>query len=233
MIKINYQGRYGNNLFQYFTALIFSQKFNQSIENPLSNNLLKFANNLLKSNFNKNIHNYENDLIINDDNIYNLLKEKNVEKNLILDGYFQNRVILNFLKFNKKIFFHEGEVKKGTFVHVRLGDIINDEACCKIEYYQKALQGLSGGYISSDSPNDNIVKQLSNEFNLEIFESSPEETIIFGSQFDNKILSLGTFSWWIGFLGNQNNVICPVQKEYREWHGDIFPILNWKEVSIK
>lgn len=226
MININYQGRFGNNLFQYFTALIFSQKFNQSIENPLLNNILKFD-------LSRNEHIYEESLIINDHNIYNLLNEENINKNLILDGFFQNRKILELLKENKHLFLNENKNQKDVFVHVRLGDIYNDEASCNINYYRKALIGLNGGYISSDSPNNDIIKQLSNEFNLEIFESSPEETIIFGSQFENKILSLGTFSWWIGFLGNQNNVICPVQKEYREWHGDIFPFLNWKEVSIK
>ena len=123
---------------------------------------------------------------------------------------------------------------EGSFVHVRLGDISNDATrCCEIQYYEKALEGLNGGYISSDSPNHEIVKRLSNKFNLEVFQNSAENTLIFGSQFENKILSLGTFSWWIGFLGNQNNVICPSQKEYMEWHGDIFPFLNWKEVSIK
>ena len=134
---------------------------------------------------------------------------------------------------NKYLFLNENKNQKDTFVHVRLGDISHDEASCDINYYRKALIGLNGGYISSDSPNHDIITKLSEEFNLKIFESSPEETIIFGSQFENKILSLGTFSWWIGFLGNQNNVICPVQKEYREWHGDIFPFLNWKEVSVK
>lgn len=226
MININYKGRFGNNLFQYFTALIFSQKFNQSIENPLSNNILKFD-------LSKNEHIYEESLIINDHNICNLLNEENINKNLILDGFFQNRTILKLLKENKHLFLNENKNQKDAFVHVRLGDIYNDEASCNINYYRKALIGLNGGYISSDSPNNDIIKQLSNEFNLEIFESPPEETIIFGCQFENKILSLGTFSWWIGFLGNQNNVICPVQKEYREWHGDIFPFLNWKEVSIK
>ena len=226
MIKINYQGRLGNNFFQYFTALILSEKFNQSISNPLLNSIFKFD-------FNKNSNIYENYLIINDDNICQALEGKNINKNIILDGFFQNRLILEFLKSNKHLFLGEEKIKKGSFAHVRLGDNIDDERYCKIEYYQKALQGLSGGYISSDSPSHDIIKKLSDEFNLEFFENSPEETIIFGSQFENKILSLGTFSWWIGFLGNQNNVICPVQKEYPEWHGDIFPFLNWKEVSIK
>jgi hypothetical protein len=42
MININYQGRFGNNLFQYFASLILSKKFNQSIANPLLNNIFKF-----------------------------------------------------------------------------------------------------------------------------------------------------------------------------------------------
>lgn len=226
MIHINYQGRFGNNLFQYFTAILLSSKFNQSVSNPFSNKIFQFNNQYGDCK-------YSGDLVVNDENIFEVLKLDKIDSNIILDGFFQNRIILEFLNLNKNLFKYDYHDYSGTFVHVRLGDISNDDACCKIEYYQKALDGLRGGYISSDSPNHDIVKKLSSEFDLKIFENSPEETIIFGSQFKNKILSLGTFSWWIGFLGNQNNVICPVQKEYREWHGDIFPFLNWKEISIK
>lgn len=224
MIYINYQGRFGNNLFQYFAASILSEKFNQSIFN-------RFTNKIFEYNIDHNNDVYDDNLIVTDENIFEILKLKSIDKNLLLNGFFQNRTILEFLKLNKYLFSCNDLQKSGTFVHVRLGDISNDEACCSIEYYRKALKGLNGGYISSDSPHHDIIKNLSNEFGLQIFENSPENTIIFGCQFENKILSLGTFSWWIGFLGNQNNVICPIQKEYREWHGDIFPFLNWKQVS--
>lgn len=227
MITINYQGRLGNNLFQYFTGLILSNKFNQKISNILPNNI--FKHNLINNDIE-----YSNDLIVNDDNILDIIQEERVNGNLILNGFFQKRNLLKYFLQSEHIQNNNEKIVEGSFVHVRIGDLSDDATrYCKIEYYEKALEGLNGGYISSDSPNHEIVKRLSNEFNLEVFQNSPENTLIFGSQFENKILSLGTFSWWIGFLGNQNNVICPVQKEYKEWHGDIFPFLNWKELSIK
>lgn len=224
MININYQGRFGNNLFQYAAAILFSLKFNQSIFNPLDNKIFKFSAD------NENFR-YENDLIVDDNNFFEAFNLPILNKNIILNGFFQNRIVLEFLNTNRHLLVNEFGLRHGTFVHVRLGDILNDNYSCKIDYYQKALHGISGGYISSDSPSHDIIKKLSNEFDLKIFENSSEETIIFGCQFENKILSLGTFSWWIGFLGNQNNTICPIQKEYRQWHGDIFPFLNWREVS--
>jgi hypothetical protein len=225
MIHVNYQGRFGNNLFQYFTALILSNKFNQAIINILPNNIFEYNNTNLNIDYKKN-------LIIDDNNIYDIFQHETLNSNLILNGFFQNKFILKLFNENRDIIKKNIQRKseEGVFVHVRLGDKINTN--CGIKYYQKSLKNLKGGYISSDSINHDIIKQLSDKFELKIFENSPEETIIYGSRFKNKVLSLGTFSWWIGFLGNQNNVMCPVQKEYEQWHGDIFPFLNWKEVSI-
>jgi hypothetical protein len=171
MVSINYQGRFGNNLFQYFTALILSNKFNQKISNVLSNNILK--HNLINNDIN-----YNKNLIVDDNNINDILKLDTIDSNLILNGFFQNKDLLKHFNKNQNIINNNKELIKGTFVHVRLGDIVNDSRSCKIQYYKKALQGLNGGCISSDSPNNDIIKKLSDEFNLEIFESSPEQTII-------------------------------------------------------
>lgn len=228
MININYIGRYGNNLFQYITAIILSKKFNQKISNPFLNKITLFDNNLHE------LDSLESSLVVDDSNILDILELDDLNSNIVLNGYFQNRGILKILKEKRDFLFTDFKKKNGTFVHVRIGDLIDDiSRICSLKYYEKALEGLPEGYISSDSPENDMIKYLSKKFNLKIVDDSPENTIIYGCQFDNKILSLGTFSWWIGFLGNQNNVICPVQKEYREWHGDIFSFLDWKEVSIK
>ena len=86
--------------------------------------------------------------------------------------------------------------------------------------------------MSSDTFNHPFIQKLISEFDLEPYKNTPEETIIFGSRFKNKILSLGTFSWWIGFIGSQNNVICPDPSDYGWWHGAIFQCMqDWNMVS--
>ena len=102
--------------------------------------------------------------------------------------------------------------ESGTFVHVRLGDFLRpdlEHLIAPLDYYRKCLTGLPGGYIASDSPEHEIVQTLISEFDLKVFVSTAEKTMIFGSKFENKVLSRETFSWWIGFIGNQNNVLYP------------------------
>ena len=48
--------------------------------------------------------------------------------------------------------------------------------------------------------------------------------------FNNLILSQGTFSWWIGFLSNAENIFWPSGGD--KWHGDIFVFENWKKIDF-
>jgi len=125
----------------------------------------------------------------------------------------------------------------GLFVHIRLGDLAQGNRwgnVCDYEYYDRCISNIGSNkrYIASDSINHPFVRKIIKKFKLKPYKDSPEETIIFGSRFKNKVLSLGTFSWWIGFVGNQENIIYPNPSDYHIWHGQIFECMQeWNMVS--
>jgi hypothetical protein len=209
MVTINYEGRFGNSLFKFFVARIISEKFKIFISNPLDTKISQ---------------DFQNGTIVDIDNP------------IIMDEFYQDRETIAVFEKNRHMFIPIEEKREGVFCHVRLGDLFMPHSkegnrFLPMEYYRKALEGSNGGYISSDSPDDAGVKALAEEFNLEIYNDTPENTIIFAASFDKKVLSLGTFSWWIGFLGNQNNVICANPNDYPIWHGDIFPVKGWNTLQ--
>jgi hypothetical protein len=156
------------------------------------------------------------------------------------DRYHQNEEVVKLLsKYKSDLVSNFGE-EDGVFVHVRLGDLKKDGRLNEVpayDYYKYCLSNITTnnfkvGYIASDSPDDPLVLKLASEFGLQIYQDTPENTIIFGSRFNTKILSLGTFSWWIGFIGNQNNVIYPNPSDFRKWHGRIFEAMEvWNSMS--
>ena len=235
MIDVDYNGRFGNRLFQYFTSVILAENHGHSIANPLSTSIDK-----LKYNYEEEA-NTSDRIEVNDENYNAFINSKNCcSSNMHVVGYFQKKEIITKFKHRKKKLFNDVGEKdpiKGTYIHLRLGDILDTPGkYCELDYYEKALEqvDLSGELaLSSDTPNHTFVETLMSKYNFNFLNLNEEETILKASQFDNKILSLGTFSWWIGFLGNQKNVICPNPTDYIRWHGKIFPFLNWKTCSPK
>lgn len=234
MIKINYGGRLGNNLFQFFCANIISNKFNLPILNPLKNDIIPYVDKENKF--------FTNEIIVNENNFFEILNKEKIDCNLFFEDWFQNEKIVNLFIENKHTLNkHQtyDEKNDDVFIHVRLGDLIQNHSgignrFLSYEYYDSALKNLkfNKGYISTDSPENELIVSLTQKYNLKLFNDTPEKTIIFGSQFNNKILSLGTFSWWIGFLGSQKNVICPDQEKKTKWHGKIFTIEDWNKCDI-
>ena len=223
MIYISYQGRFGNNLFQYSIAKILSSKYNQSIYNPLNNTIIKVKQYGNETKFLNNTR-------ITDDNFIDIDDKKLFSNNIHLDGFFQNRKTIKLLEENLNLFNNDTNYIDGLFVHVRLGDIKEEqEKRPSYEYYADTISSnrKSINYISTDSQNDQMIQKLIEKFDLTLYNDTPENTIKFASKFTHKILSLGTFSWWIGFLGCNHKIFCPDQSEYKIWHGDIFPIREW------
>jgi hypothetical protein len=233
MIDVDYNGRFGNRLFQYFTAVLVAQSNTHAISNPLQTDIDN-----LKYDY-KEKDNKSERIEVNDENFSHYINSADEASNMHIVGYFQKReIIKKFIEKRDELFNDIGEREpiKGTYVHVRLGDILDTPGkYCELEYYEKALESadLSGefNFISSDSPEHSYVSTLREKYGLRFLIANEEDTILRASRFENKILSFGTFSWWIGFLGSQKNVMCPNVDEYLSWHGDIFPSLNWKTID--
>lgn len=229
MIEIKYEGRYGNHLFQYAAAAILAAKFDQKIQNPLNTDVVRFNNIGSEKKFDDRIE-------ITDANFEQIFSKEELKQDIYLNGFFQTPLLTKLFTDNRKLFYAPQMDNDAVYVHVRLGDLYmahskDGNRYQPLEYYEKAIGESSGGFISSDSPDDPMVKSLMSKFNLDFFGGDEETTIIFASSFSKKVLSLGTFSWWIGFLGNQNNVVCPDVNNHPIWHGEIFPQKNWNVVS--
>lgn len=229
MIEIRWSGKFGNRLFQMSAANILSMKYNSVI-----NNYWNSMDSILEVNDALGCKYYTKTITVNNDNIKQIFNEP-VKANLLIHDYFQTRwCIEKFIKMNKYLNSYENQID-ATFIHVRLGDLLqNNNMSLPYDYYKNAIEQMNNSriIISSDSPQHEMVHRLKNAYNAETYNGSVIETIMLGANCNKKVLSLGTFSWWIGFLGSMfwkdQETICPLKSRSIVWHGDIFPMFNWK-----
>jgi len=100
-------------------------------------------------------------------------------------------------------------------------------------YYERVLDRINfeGGLISSDSPDNEIVKNLINKYNLTLYNNDNfQEVICVASKFDHRIVTGGSSGWIIGYLGNNDNVYY-VKNDYpnhiKYWPEELFDNQKW------
>lgn len=228
MITINRKGRLGNAILLDVCTSILSKKHDLKVINY--NNYLNFPFiiNLYQGKIIKN-----NYIVLNESNYEEIFSNDNLDCGILVDVLYQNKKFLTTYQQQIKehfIFLDNDPVKDEVFLHVRLGDVayLNPG----FDYYDNCLKKINfkKGYISSDSPNHEIVQKLILKYNLVLIEMSPENILNFARKFENLILSNGTFSWWIGFLSCAKNIFYPIME--KKWHGNIYAFENWKGEEI-
>lgn len=223
MVSVRFEGRLGNNLIQYLVAKLFAKKNNLFLKSePHIENL-----SCIKKIDNTG-NNFENSQVvqINDYNFLDFFNEKKIGNfHYRFDGFFQKKEF--FYKYGdeiKKLIDYKIEPKDETdfFIHYRIGDNDGSNRMLPLEYYIECIEkfGVGKGFISTDSIGHPNCNYLIEKYNLTPINLSDIDTILHGKNFNNLILSEGTFSWWIGFLSDAKNIFC--NKREFKWHGDIF-----------
>ena len=242
MAKLEIQGRLGNNLIQFICTYLFCEKhkinldFDDRIHNyQYDDKLYQYSlssllnQEMLLSIKNQQYKNYDEDLIIYDDNFFKYYSENKIEKNIIFRGYFlfddlleqERNKIKNLFKIE-----YNNQSSNDLFIHYRLGDINGSYMSLPLEYFEEAISKIqfSKGYISSDSINDDKCQFLIKKYNLNVVNLNPYETIMFGKNFNNIILSEGTFSYLIGYFSDAKNIFY--NKRESRWGNHFLHGLN-------
>jgi hypothetical protein len=163
---------------------------------------------------------------VNDNNYMEYFKsESPIKCNLNLnDSFFQTKeitnIIYNHLRDNKDDIINKNPYKErynknnDIFLHIRLSDAAHHNP--GINYYDKCLNIIINEYkydniyIGSDDFNNILIKDLKKKYPKIIFiNKDPINTIQFGSTCKYIILSHGSFSAIIGYLGFFSNIYYP------------------------
>ena len=239
--SFHHGGRFGNLFFINMALSFIAEKNNLHAKYKEEDKFIK-----LGIDFYLGKHTYPNTIPLLDKNFLifiktNVFKDMNLSiennvwcqteefSNLLYDYFHQNENKNKILMNN--VFNYRYKKNNDLFVHVRLGDVVN-QYNSPYEYYDNAIENISfeNGFISSDSIDHDICKKLINKYNLKIIDYDEVKTIMFGSTCKNVILSSGTFSWLIGLFSFYSNVFYPKIK--KGWHGNIFVFKHWKELDF-
>jgi hypothetical protein len=124
------------------------------------------------------------------------------------------------------------------FIHVRLSDAT--EFNPGVNYYLNAMECIVKNantrvYIGTDEPNHPMISTILGKYppnRAFILTLDYIKTIQFGSTCRNIILSHGSFSALIGYLGFfTENIYFSSFDGLKHWHGDIFSIPGWTMVE--
>jgi len=227
-------GRLCNQIIRNLSLSILAEKYDLYVEYCNYDNI----NNKLGIDLFVGNNKYDKTIRINNNNYMNYFDNyiKNEANFDFMGDYFQSEEITTILHNNlinkKKNIIDKNPYKEqykhnnDIFIHIRLGDATRFNV--GIEYYIHCINLLDYDniYIGSDDFNHELIREIKKLYPKVIFiKKNPIETIQFGSTCKNIILSHGSFSAVIGYLGFFSNVYFMNKTPAEKWC-DLFMLMN-------
>jgi hypothetical protein len=233
-------GRFGNHFIRNLAVSILAKTHNLKVSYTYTNEINSLGISLFTG---SNIHRKYTQLT--DSNYMAYLNMQTITTNFTCSAFFQTKDICNLLySYLRNSITQESIMKsnpfvsrysknKDIFVHIRLGDVVQYNP--GLEYYNKVLMNLvekehGDIYISSDSPTHDICKSLLEKYRAKLVQYNELDTIRFATTCKYLVLSHGSFSAILGYLGFFSEIYYPKYDSKKMWYGDMFSIPGWNEV---
>ena len=203
------KGRTGNKMFIFALSKIISLNSGHSI-NIVKNRYISLPEFGFDVNYTSPGNSYETSVNIggNLKSILNIPKNKNV----ILNGFYQNKNLYCDRVLMRKIFNISVKKTENTIVHVRLGDYVKSGFLLDFAYYKSAINKINpeSFIIITDEPNHPYLDNFKSiGIPYEISGSNPFEDFMMMVNAKNIVISESTFSWWGAHLSDSDIVVCP------------------------
>jgi hypothetical protein len=147
------------------------------------------------------------------------LCKDNTPRKIVLDGYFQKKNFFIPHVEDIKVWYGYSKLdipNDHVAMHIRLGDLkqSNHPDLLPLEYYIEALKhtNFSKITICTDTPSDEYIQYFVKNYNAELFLGNEKETITFLASHNNLILSVGSFSFWASLFSEGTNIINAIPR---------------------
>jgi len=227
-------GRLCNQIFRNIAVSMIAQKNNLYVKYSSHSKIKRLGIPLYVGSLK-----YKHTIELTDDNYLTVFQLPVLQTNLNANQhYFQtfdmSRKIKEYLWNHKDSIIRENpysnryNVNNDIFIHVRLTDV--QEYNPGINYYLRVIascQDRNHIYLGTDDPVHIIIQELQLLPNTTLLKTDELQTIQFGSTCKHIILSHGSYSAIIGYLGFFSSVYYPAYQHM--WYGDIFSIDGWNK----
>jgi hypothetical protein len=212
MILVHYLGRLGNNLFQYALGRILAEELGWALEAGRIEGFPRTGQRVEGAVYREPVQQltgYRADVAA--------IVADRTPRQIVLRGYFQRYEIFRPYRQRLQDWFQLNPATRpdpdAVVVNVRRTDYIQYGWALPFSFYQQAIErsGARRVVIVTDDRRDPFFRRF-RKYRPTFFEGNPIEQMGFMAAAKRLVLSQSTFSWWPTFLGEIDQVFCPVPK---------------------
>jgi len=197
MIIVKYNGRMGNNLFQYCYGRIIAENLGMK----LKVNKIPGFNNTIE------------------------IPGQEITPPIIFNNWYQEfsyykdykEKIKNWLSLDITI--EEKINNEDLVVYIRRSDYVSSNLSMPMSFYDNCVKDIPHNklYVCTCDPNDPDIKDFIKRHNAILRHKSELDDFKFLMNFNKIVLSQSTYCWWAAWLSNAKEIYYPLSEKFGAW----------------